>query len=344
MQHSKIMLIDCESYTSTVLFDDLLAQGYNNVQRISNSFEVPIALEKYAPDVVIFNYHFHQPDSLTLCSTIKLLSPQAATIVIVSPGPALKTVRQWAKQTQSIDVVVEKPLSDERFYMMLSDLVKLKESTKALTDKTALLTNLIPLEAMQAAENHFSDEAELFEAAILFTDIRRSSTLITSMAPRQYFEQLNAVLSAQSKEISRYEGSVIKYTGDGLMAVFRGMGRSYLALRCGLALASNAHNSPLPYGVGVAEGIVLAGLIGDSAAAGQRRQYDVIGATVHLAARLCGIADAGELIATKSINQRAKLNTTAPIPIQSVTIRGFENEIDCVGFNVHQLKVQQPNV
>ena len=337
MKNSKIMLIDSDSYTSTVLFEELSVHGFNNAHRVSSGFEVPIALEKFAPDIVIFNYHFHQPDSLTLCSTIKLLSPESATMVIVSPGPALKAVRQWAKETKNIDVVIEKPLSDERFYMMLEDLVKLKESTKALTNRTELLANLVPQEAMLAAENHFNNEGEMFEAAILFTDIRRSSKLITTMAPRQYFEHLNTVLSAQSKEITRYEGSVIKYTGDGVMAVFKGMGRAYLALRCGLDLAQAAKDAALPYGVGVAEGLVLAGLIGDSAASGQRRQFDVIGATVHLASRLCGIANAGELIATKSINQRAKLNVPLPQPIQSVAIRGFDAKVDCVGFNLQPL-------
>ena len=46
------------------------------------------------PDVVVFNYH--------------------------SPGPALKFVRAWAKQTRSIDVVIEKPLSLRTFGALLS--------------------------------------------------------------------------------------------------------------------------------------------------------------------------------------------------------------------------------
>lgn len=69
--------------------------------------------------MVIFNYHSDTLDSLIVCGTVKLMAPLAAVVAIVSPGPALKTVRGWAKQTKSIDVVIEKPLTDDRFFNTL---------------------------------------------------------------------------------------------------------------------------------------------------------------------------------------------------------------------------------
>jgi adenylate cyclase len=173
----------------------------------------------------------------------------------------------------------------------------------------------------------------MFEAAVLFTDIRGSSRLIRELPPREFFLRLNQVLSAQTKQISRFEGSVIKYTGDGVMAIFRGMGRSYMALRCGLELASMSHTQELPFGIGIAEGLVLAGLIGDSNHAGQRHQYDVISATVNLASRLCGLAGEGEVMTTRNIEAAARFATPVARPIDGVAIRGFDRKIDCVAFN-----------
>lgn len=106
-----------------------------------------------------------------------------------------------------------------------------------------------------------------------------------------------------------------------------------MALRCALDLAGASNSHELPFGVGVAEGLVLAGLIGDSSLAGQRRQYDVIGATAHLAARLCGMANSGEVIATRSINTVAKISSPLPRSIGNQSIRGFDSGIDCVAFN-----------
>lgn len=327
------MLVDSDNYTSSVLVAGLLERGFGTVQSVVSTLELPKALEAETPDVVIFNYHSDRPDSLTACSTIKLKVPQAATIVIVSPGPALKTVRAWAKQTQSIDVVIEKPLSDERFFMTLEEMLRVRASSREVSDRAERLASLVPEGALSLIEHGPGGEAEMFEAAVLFTDIRGSSQLIREMAPRDFFEDLNRLLSTQARHVQNHQGSVIKYTGDGVMAVFRGMGRSYLALRCGLELAGINSDSKFPFGIGIAQGLVLAGLIGDSSQAGQRSQYDVVGATVHLASRLCGLANAGEVVTTKNMNLAARVTTSEPRPLSGVSVRGFDKDIDCVVFS-----------
>ena len=333
VKNARLMLIDNDAYTSSVLMEDLARRGYVNVTAVTNALELPALLESAKPDMVIFNYPSDKPESLSACTIVKLMAPKTAIIAIVSPGPTLKAVRKWSQQTQCIDVLIEKPLSDERFFMALRDLLQVKVSLRDLQSKTERLSRLVPEGAMSAVESGVDSEAELFEAAVLFTDIRGSSQLIRKMPTRSFFKFLNETLSAQSHQIRQRQGSVIKYTGDGVMAIFRGMGRSYLALRCALDLAAASNSHELPFGVGVAEGLVLAGLIGDSNSAGQRRQYDVIGATAHLAARLCGMANSGEVIATRNINAVAKICNPIPRSIGNLSIRGFDGGIDCVAFN-----------
>lgn len=305
MKYSGLMLIDSDSYTSSVLMSDLLGRGFRDIHAVSSTLELPRILQTSQPDVVVFNYHSDQPDSLIVCGTLKALVPRAAMIVIVSPGPALKVVREFAKQTRSIDVVIEKPLSDERFFMTLEEIFRVKVATREMEERAERLAKLVPEDALPAIERGGGIEAEMFEAAVLFTDIRGSSRLIREMPPREFFDQLNQLLSTQARHVQNYQGSVVKYTGDGVMAIFRGMGRSYLALRCGLELAGLRNDTKLPFGIGIAQGLVLAGLIGDSNQAGHRSQYDVVGATVHLASRLCSLADAGEVVVTNGINMAA---------------------------------------
>ena len=173
---------------------------------------------------------------------------------------------------------------------------------------------------------------DLFEAAVLFTDMRGSSDLVTRTAPREFFRLLNASLSAQAECVRGFEGDVVKYTGDGLMAVFRGMGRSSLALRCALALARTCEREPrLPFGIGVADGPVLAGFVGPDAP-GERRHYDVVGATVHLAARLCAMAGPGEVMTTTSTHDTAQLPAASLRPMGPVAVPGFPEAIECVAF------------
>lgn len=186
--------------------------------------------------------------------------------------------------------------------------------------------------AAEAAAGEPGSGEDVFEAAVLFTDMRGSSDLITRMAPREFFRLLNTSLSAQAGCVRGFEGDVVKYTGDGLMAVFRGMGRSSLALRCALALARGFEREPrLPFGIGVADGPVLAGLVGPDEPADQRH-HDVIGATVHLAARLCAMAGAGEVMTTTSTHDTAQLPAASLRPMGPVAVPGFPEAIECVAF------------
>lgn len=333
MTDARLLLVDSNDYTASLLVEDLRRRGLGYIHWVSSTLDLPRGLEAGEPDVVVFNYHSDQPDNLIICSTIKLMVPHAATVVIASPGPALKAVRQWAKQTGSVDVIIEKPLSDERFFITVMELLRVKAASREVNARVAQLASLVPEAALSVMGADFNDEAEIFEAAVLFTDIRGSSQLIRNMPPQAFFENLNALLSAQAAQVRNHQGSVIKYTGDGVLAVFRGMGRSYLALSCGLAMAGLKGQHPFPFGIGIAQGLVLAGFIGDSNQAGQRRQYDVVGATVHLAARLCEMANGGEVVATKGLNKAARVTSPVPRPITGVNVRGFDTETDCVAFS-----------
>ena len=332
-KNSRLLLVDSDSYTASVLAQELWQRGFEQVQPVLNALDLPAILGAGQPDLVIVNYHSNKPDSLLVCSTVRLMAPRSVIVAIVSPGPALKAVRSWSGQTSCIDVIIEKPLSEERFFLKLDELLKSRKHAHELEARAERLASLVPEAALSAMKSGFNSEGEMFEAAVLFTDIRGSSRLIRELPPREFFLRLNQVLSAQTRQINRFEGSVIKYTGDGVMAIFRGMGRSHMALRCGLELASISSLQELPFGVGIAEGLVLAGLIGDSNQAGQRHQYDVISETVHLASRLCGLAGEGEVITTRQVEAAARLVTPAARPIGGVAIKGFDKKIDCAAFH-----------
>ena len=332
IKSANLMLVDSDAYTSSLLLDELSRRGLGDVRCVSSLLDLPAVIRETPPDAVIFNLRSEEQHGLMACSTVRMLAPQAAIIVIVSPGPSLKAAREWSAQTGCIDAFIEKPLSGEPLFLALGNLLRAWASSRALETRAERLSNLVPEGALNSLENPVHGEAEMFDAAVLFTDIRGSSGLISTTPPREFFILLNQLLSSQAREIVRFEGSVIKYTGDGVMAIFRGMGRSYLALSCALELARNRADRALPFGTGVAQGLVLAGLIGDSDGAGQRRQYDIIGATFHLAARLCSNAEPGEVITTSSIHALARLDAASGRHIGPVSIRGFDNAIDCISF------------
>lgn len=173
----------------------------------------------------------------------------------------------------------------------------------------------------------------LSEHAILFTDIRRSTQLLATRPLPDWFEAINRSLSDQGARVRAAGGSVVKYTGDGLLASFRGRGRAHHALRCAISLqeldADAEYRDDLRIGIGLAEGLVMSGPIGEP---GGGRQYDVIGATVHLAARLCALAEAGEIVTTPRLARSAGMAEGIRPATRSTSLRGFPEPVEYVSF------------
>ena len=332
MPSAQIVVVDRDEHTAGLLVAELVRRGFGAVAATGAS-SLPALLAGGVTDVVIVNHHYQEEGALAACDIVRRVAPDCATVVVAAPGPALAAVRARAQQQRSVDVIFEKPFGDDRFYLVVTELLAVKVTARQARTRADRLANLVPAGALASVGKPEDSQAELFDAAVLFTDIRDSSRLINQMAPRQFFHVLNNVLSEQTLCIQDGQGSVVKYTGDGVMAIFRGMGRSYLALRCGLELAAMSRRQSLPFGVGIAQGLVLAGLIGDASRIGRRRQYDVIGATAHLAARLCARAEAGQVVVTSNVNAVARVRTPTPQPFEKVSIRGFALPVDCVAFS-----------
>jgi class 3 adenylate cyclase len=323
-----VLLIDSDEHAAQHLGAELRNQGFAPVERTSGGLAVKTLLATMKPDVVVFGYHFDRPDELLACELVKLASPAARVLALATVGPAARFLRQWARDNGGIAAIVERPLSEGQLVAAVRELAQAALQERQLVQRNDRLAALLPEGALGSVESDDA-EGELFEAVVLFTDMRRSTELITRHAPREFFGLLNRNLSEQTRIVRLHHGEVVKYTGDGMMAVFRGMGRSHLAVRAALALMEPALHQTAAFGVGLAAGLVLAGLVGDSQATGQRRQYEVIGATAHLAARLCSQADAGEVVLTRALLDASRL----ALPAEArgpLAVRGFAEPVDCV--------------
>ena len=331
MTTSRVLLIDSDEASAAWLLAELRKQGFAAAEHVTVGLQVTSAIARLRPDLVVLNHHFDRPDDVLACSIARLAAPDAVVVALAAAGPTVRELRRWAAESRAIDAVIEKPLPEGQLRARLAELAAGNQAARAVRARSQRIASLLPEGALDALDGEEVAQEEMFEAAVLFTDVRRSSDLVTRAAPRDYFRQLNASLSRQSAIVRACRGSVVKYTGDGLMAVFRGMGRSHLAMRCAQSLREDELQAALPFGVGIAEGLVLSGLVGASDDPTQRAQYDVIGATVHLAARLCALAQPGGVVATRAILQASRL---AP-PLDSdaaVQVRGFAAPIACVSF------------
>jgi len=171
------------------------------------------------------------------------------------------------------------------------------------------------IEAMQGmeAENFLSTERKTL--TILFGDMRGFTAISQTLAPEQVLEMVNSFLGNMVECIERMDGTIDKFVGDEVMAIFGAPmpqpDHAIRALVCAVEMQRlhrawmeqrAAEGKPVrPMGIGIATGPVVVGNIGTKV----RMDYTVLGHTVNLAARLCGGAEGGEVLTVASTHAAA---------------------------------------
>ncbi|MBF0501606.1 MAG: HAMP domain-containing protein [Candidatus Riflebacteria bacterium] len=149
--------------------------------------------------------------------------------------------------------------------------------------------------AMEATRRSETPPATRLRATVLFSDIRGFTTLSERYPGEEIVEMLNHYFTRMEEVIESEGGTIDKFIGDAIMAVFLPVhGRANPAIRsirAGLAMREElsvfmherAANGKFTFniGVGIATGEVLMGVLGESA---KRHDFTVIGPTVNRAA------------------------------------------------------------
>jgi len=130
----------------------------------------------------------------------------------------------------------------------------------------------------------------------LFTDVRGFTALSESVTPEEVTYIMNRALTAQQSAVSKFSGTVDKYIGDAMMAIFGAPldleGHEDKAIECAKQIAINMEElnvefaakglPPIQIGIGINSGEAIIGNMGSE----QRFDYTAIGDAVNIAARL----------------------------------------------------------
>jgi class 3 adenylate cyclase/DNA-binding NarL/FixJ family response regulator len=161
-----------------------------------------------------------------------------------------------------------------------------------------------------AADASIAEQREV-EVTVLFSDIRGFSTLSERLGARDVADVVGRHLSAMAEVIAAHGGTIDKFQGDAVMAVFGAPvpsdDHAAQAVRCAIAMQARESElnaagwglegvGSLEVGIGLNTGVVMAGAIGG----GGRLEYTVIGDAVNVAQRLQSEAAGGEIVAAAS--------------------------------------------
>ena len=172
---------------------------------------------------------------------------------------------------------------------------------------------------------------ERHEVCVLFTDVRGFTELSQEMDLETLFRALSEHLAAQVSLVYKYGGYVDKFSGDGMMAVFDGEDMALKSCLCALdilefAISRNQQQAARIHqlGMGIHKGEAMIGNLGSS----EHLDYTLVGKTVNLAARLCGVADRLSVIVSQDVWDALKDDRRVTFSAgREATVRGFTRPV-----------------
>jgi class 3 adenylate cyclase len=178
------------------------------------------------------------------------------------------------------------------------------------------------------------------EITVLFCDLRGFTAFSETAEPEEVMGVLDNYHNALGDLVSRFEGTLERFTGDGLMVFFNDplpcedaplrAVRMAVAMRGrieGLARDWRRHGYDLAFGVGLAQGYATLGQIGFEG----RSDYTAIGNVTNLAARLCAEARPWQILLSQRVHAAVEEFVTSE-PVGELTLHGFSRPV--ATFNV----------
>jgi class 3 adenylate cyclase/pimeloyl-ACP methyl ester carboxylesterase len=123
-------------------------------------------------------------------------------------------------------------------------------------------------------------------ATVVFTDIVGSTARAEALGDQAWGDLLDLHDKAVRKELERFRGNEVKWTGDGFLAAFDGPAR---AIQCALAIVSTVRALGIEVRAGIHTGEV------------DFVKNDIRGIAVHIASRVADLANAGDVVVSRTV-------------------------------------------
>lgn len=207
--------------------------------------------------------------------------------------------------------------------------------------KNALSRYVSPGVARQILSNldNVALSGKRIEGSVLFADISGFTKISEQTRAEELVSMLNRYFSLITCACAMNNGIVDKYMGDGVMLVFGApeadRDHAFHAISCALLIQKLiAHENeqreadglyPVQFRIGINTGSMLAGNMGSH----ERMEYTVVGDTVNLASRLCGIANSSDIVISREMYARADVTGKVLAgEYQSIRLRGISQPVN----------------
>ena len=357
---SKILVVDDVALNVKLLADLLAVKGYRTCTAASGP-EALAALESERPDLVLLDVMMPGMSGYEVCQAIRA-NPAHAMLPVVLVT-ALDPAQERAKGLDAgADDFLSKPVSQAELLARVRSLLRIKSLYDEVLRQKGELAELNrtleqrvsdsvqQLEKVGRLKRFFSAQlADLIvaggaddplkshrrEITVVFLDLRGFTAFTETADPEEVMGVLGEYHAAMGRLILEHEGTLERFSGDGMMIFFNDpvtipdpaprAARMALAMQremSGLSHGWKQRGYDLLMGVGIAQGFATIGGIGFEG----RIDYGAIGTVTNLAARLCGEARGGEILASQRV--RALLDgVVGSEPAGELALKGFHRPV-----------------
>jgi class 3 adenylate cyclase/HAMP domain-containing protein len=173
------------------------------------------------------------------------------------------------------------------------------------------------------------------EVTVVFCDLRGFTAFTESTEPEEAMNVLREYHAALGELIFRYEGTLDRYAGDGVMILFNAPLQLEDHVKRAVKMAVEMRDvigalterwrnrgHSLGFGVGIALGYATLGQIGFE----QRLEYAAIGSVTNLASRLCDEAKAGQIVVSRRVYGMVEQWVDGQ-PLDDLQLKGFNHPV-----------------
>lgn len=298
VKQQRIAVVDDSALARAILVEHLGKVGYD-VAAFADSEDAVEELLRSPPDLVVTDWDMPGLDGAEVCRRLKAQHPSLPVLILTGQqtDSALTGLQAGAED------YVRKDKTVDELSARIAALLRRATAAARLREVFARYTSdAVVAHALAGTSRALAGERR--EVTVLFVDVRNFTAFAESHPPETVVAALNDVLGRLADAVLTREGTVDKFLGDGLMAVFGAPNdledhpRRALAAAMSMLHAVEVRNRDCPpdlvleIGVAINTGSVIAGSIGNE----RRTEYTCIGDAVNVASRLCSLAAPGDVI------------------------------------------------
>jgi adenylate cyclase len=354
-----ILAVDDQPQNLRLLDAILSPRGYR-VRGAASGAEALELLSASGADLVLLDIVMPGMDGYEVCRRIRA-DPRTAFLPIVMLTASGEQEKVSAIEAGADDFVA-KPLNQGELLARVASLVRLKRYHDTIERQAAELSawnrelesrveaqveelervrrlhRFLPPQLVELVVDSGDEsflESHRREIVVVFCDLRRFTSFAEAAEPEEVMAVLREYHAALGEIIFLYEGTLERFTGDGLMVFFndpipcddapqRAVAMA-VAMRdrvADLAVSWHRRGHDLGFGIGVAQGYATLGTIGYEG----RSDYAAIGSVINLSARLCAAAAAGQILVTQRVMWATEEVVDAR-HIGDLTLRGFSRPV-----------------